>query len=143
MTDGSALQTNVCPVCGIHYAAPTAFFQARRTLSASKTGWWCPNGHNLVFTETEVDRERRRAQQAEQRIAQLQDELAGERRRADKEAMELTRVRKRLARGVCPCCNRTFDNLARHMATKHPEKDQRTCQPISRPPKRSRSCAAS
>jgi hypothetical protein len=22
---------------------------------------------------------------------------------------------------VCPCCNRSFQNLRRHMATKHPE----------------------
>jgi uncharacterized small protein (DUF1192 family) len=30
------------------------------------------------------------------------------------------RTKKRVAAGVCPCCNRTFENLARHMAGEHP-----------------------
>jgi dsDNA-binding SOS-regulon protein len=40
----------------------------------------------------------------------------------------LTRKKKQLARvhnGVCPCCNRTFQNLLRHMETKHPEYKKR------------------
>ena len=28
---------------------------------------------------------------------------------------------KRIHKGVCPCCNRSFTNLKRHMETKHPE----------------------
>lgn len=32
-----------------------------------------------------------------------------------------TRIKKRIAAGVCPCCNRTFQNLARHMENKHKE----------------------
>jgi len=33
----------------------------------------------------------------------------------------LTRMTNRIAFGVCPCCHRHFDNLQRHIATKHPE----------------------
>ena len=33
----------------------------------------------------------------------------------------LTRVKRRVGNGVCPCCNRTFKNLADHMTTKHPD----------------------
>jgi hypothetical protein len=29
-----------------------------------------------------------------------------------------------VANGVCPCCNRTFQNLARHMAGKHPDYEE-------------------
>lgn len=29
------------------------------------------------------------------------------------------KIEKRVANGVCPCCNRTFEDLARHMSTKH------------------------
>jgi hypothetical protein len=32
-----------------------------------------------------------------------------------------TRIKNRIAAGVCPCCNRTFKNLARHMGNKHPD----------------------
>ncbi len=33
----------------------------------------------------------------------------------------LTRVRKRVGNGVCPCCGRTFKQFAEHMQSKHPE----------------------
>ena len=32
----------------------------------------------------------------------------------------LTRQRKRAAAGMCPCCRRTFENVARHMESQHP-----------------------
>lgn len=32
-----------------------------------------------------------------------------------------TRLKNRAAHGVCPCCNRTFQQLARHMSAKHPD----------------------
>lgn len=35
---------------------------------------------------------------------------------------EGTRKLSRVQRGVCPCCKRSFSNLARHMEKKHPEK---------------------
>ena len=31
------------------------------------------------------------------------------------------RIEKRIHAGVCPCCNRSFPNLQRHMAAKHPD----------------------
>jgi hypothetical protein len=33
----------------------------------------------------------------------------------------VTRIKNRVSKGVCPCCNRTFVDLQRHMHTKHPE----------------------
>lgn len=32
-----------------------------------------------------------------------------------------TRLKKRIANGVCPCCNRSFKNLHLHMENQHPE----------------------
>ena len=32
-----------------------------------------------------------------------------------------TKLRNRAKYGVCPCCNRTFQQLAMHMQSKHPE----------------------
>jgi len=31
-----------------------------------------------------------------------------------------TRIKNRIANGVCPCCQRTFQNLGRHMKSQHP-----------------------
>ena len=36
----------------------------------------------------------------------------------------VTRLKKRAIAGVCPCCNRTFQQLAAHMAHKHPDYKQ-------------------
>lgn len=32
-----------------------------------------------------------------------------------------TRIKNRVKNGVCPCCNRHFENLERHMKGQHPE----------------------
>jgi hypothetical protein len=40
-------------------------------------------------------------------------------RRAEKAAK--TKLKKRIAAGVCPCCNRTFKQLSAHMQRQHPE----------------------
>ena len=32
-----------------------------------------------------------------------------------------TKLIKRIKNGICPCCNRTFKQLAAHMKNKHPE----------------------
>jgi len=33
----------------------------------------------------------------------------------------ITKIKKRVKHGICPCCNRTFKQLAAHMKNKHPE----------------------
>lgn len=33
---------------------------------------------------------------------------------------QVTKVKRRVSKGVCPCCNRTFENLARNMESQHP-----------------------
>lgn len=116
-----------CPVCGVHYGIDEAF---RKRVAGNGQGWYCTNGHNLSYKETDVDRQRKRADDAEQRIAaekgwskRLSDDLEAEQRRHSATKGQLTKTRKRIAAGVCPDCNRTFQNMARHMASKHPAHD--------------------
>lgn len=33
----------------------------------------------------------------------------------------VTRVKNRVSKGVCPCCNRYFEQLHKHMETQHPD----------------------
>jgi len=110
-----------CGTCGVWHAIPQQMFD-----TAYREGgyWHCPNGHSRGYGES----------QDEKRVKQLQSELAAEQRRknealeransatlrADIAEREAKRVKKRAHAGVCQCCNRTFTNLARHMATKHP-----------------------
>ena len=70
---------------------------------------------------------RREIAQQKKRTEWAQNDAKKERRRADHndrrrrgEKAAKTRIKNRIAAGVCPCCNRTFQNLARHMANKHP-----------------------
>jgi len=118
--------------CGIQHAVPASLRteQLRQHNDGKNVmGVYCPLGHTHVPAgEREVDRLQQRLQ-AEKRIleaereehAQTRAELdhTEHRRRAEKAAK--TRLKKRAAAGVCPCCNRTFENLARHMQSKHPD----------------------
>lgn len=66
--------------------------------------------------EAEYQRRMREQQKHDQTKAALKD--TENQRRAEKAAK--TRIKNRVASGICPCCNRTFKDLAAHMATKHP-----------------------
>jgi hypothetical protein len=90
----------------------------------------CPWGHSAVFSEgePEIDTIRRERDQLKQRIAYKEDMIREaearaerERRRANGYKGHATRITKRAKAGVCPCCNRTFKQLAQHMANKHPQ----------------------
>ena len=115
-----------CGRCGIEFAVPDSFYEERRKRGPA-LGWHCPNGHPRVFKESETDELKRERDRLQQQLAQKDDEIAQQRRyREEAERRhiaakgQITKLRNRVAHGVCPCCNRTFDNLARHMATKHP-----------------------
>ena len=112
----------VCPVCGIEYAAPQTFFAGRDDgRSGENKNWFCPNGHSLVFSDSEINRLRRERDRLQQQIAAKDDEIAAERRRRVSAEKKTKRVQKRAHAGVCPCCNRTFQDVVRHMQTKHPD----------------------
>ena len=113
-----------CPTCGVIFAI-TAEYEARRRQDGR--GFRCPNDHSMSYGQSEADKERdraanlaRRLEWAEGREVHLRDQLQATeyQRRAAKG--QLTKAKKRIAAGVCPCCNRTFQNLANHMAGQHP-----------------------
>lgn len=90
--------------------------------------FWCPNGHQQRYTKTEADRLREDLARAERERDRARANATHYRDQADAEQRahratkgQVTRLRKRVANGVCPCCNRSFANLARHMAGQHPD----------------------
>lgn len=112
-------ELSTCYKCGIQFAMPTWYRQKRIEDHAD---FYCPNGHAQHFSaETEAEIERRLRQRAEQQVARAEDEKLRALRREAALRSELNRHRKRAANGVCPCCNRSFVNMARHMKTQHPE----------------------
>jgi len=92
--------------------------------------FYCTFGHPQVFStgETTEDKLRRERDLLAQRIAQKDDEIKRQRelrehaeRRASAFKGKVTRLKNRAAAGVCPCCNRQFQNLKMHMENKHPD----------------------
>lgn len=119
------LDDKYCPTCFVHYAAPKAMFEKK-----NETGerWFCPNGHHIIYTQSalqkaqaEADKLRQERDQLKQNEAWWSDRLDRERKDHKAAKAQLKKVQTRVCNGVCPCCNRSFANLQRHMAGKHPD----------------------
>lgn len=115
-----------CGTCGERFCITDELYNV---LKRSQQTWHCPHGHQRYFPlgksreeklQEQLEEERRWRQRAEQRVAQARDEAEHQRRRANGYKGHATRITKRAKAGVCPCCNRSFENLRRHMQTKHP-----------------------
>jgi hypothetical protein len=97
-------------------------------LRKSGANFYCPAGHTLSFGESEVDKLRKEVEQAkaqagrlEGRVTHWRDQAAAAERSRIAYQGQATRLRNRIGKGVCPCCNRTFANVERHMSGQHPD----------------------
>jgi hypothetical protein len=103
--------------CGLSHAIPSDLYeQAKRRKDVVV---YCPLGHTWIFRDTDEERIKR----LDRRLEATRDLLRAEERSHSATRGHLTRAKKRerrVAAGVCPCCNRSFANLARHMAGQHP-----------------------
>lgn len=128
ITVQTAFVTHTCAThsCGVTFAVEEGFDSRRR---GDHRNFYCPNGHSLSYQgKTELQKERERAErlqrQVEAREADIrleQRRLASERRAHAATKGQLTKTKKRVANGVCPCCNRHFANVERHITHQHPE----------------------
>lgn len=108
-----------CYSCGVIFGMPAEMDRDRRQ---DRKSFWCPNGHAQSYIgKTEAEKERERAQKAEERSAALIAQLDQERASHSATKGQLTKTKKRIANGVCPCCHRSFVQLARHMKGQHPK----------------------
>jgi len=114
-------ENQTCAECGILFSAPSPYIAARRK---DGDAFHCPNGHYLTFGEGETEKLRRERDRLKQKQAELHDrhreDLDAERRRTAAAKGQVTKMKRRSAAGVCPCCNRTFKQLAAHMKNQHP-----------------------
>ena len=117
-----------CGECGAPIAFTEDHYNRLRADNDGGRGWWCPRGHNRLFRGTRVTELEKSLANTQQRLKWAEEGRAYQIMRAEtaersRSALRgaLTRTRKRVAAGVCPCCQRTFQQLARHMAAKHPD----------------------
>jgi hypothetical protein len=119
---------NQCGTCAVWHTIPEIVYNSCRR----EGGFWhCPNGHSRGWVkgadEIELENMRRERDRLKQQMAQKSDEAEEMRRRAVAAAIEASdaktkvrRLTKRAAAGTCPCCQRTFSNMAQHMKRQHP-----------------------
>jgi hypothetical protein len=106
----------MCGQCGMLFYVPEVW---RKDRQLTGKGFYCPNGHPRIYKESlEV--------QLRREIAEKERALEWEKSRANNLDNRLKRLRKRVAAGVCPHCQRTFKQLSEHMKTKHPGQLTRT-----------------
>ena len=112
------LEVDTCDGCGVVFAVPDGLMrkwrEGKRRLRCINPGCKWPSyipGTSLRQTNLRLTREKER----------LARRLEFERNSKAAIKGHLTRTKKRIAAGVCPCCKRTFQDLARHMNGQHPD----------------------
>ena len=119
----TALYVGDCPECGVIFGITTEMEARRRSDGAT---FYCPNGHSMSFGASEAARLKDELKRKQSSLDWYSN--ANQRERAAREAAEnslrttkghLTRAKNRARAGLCQDCNRTFQNVARHMQTKH------------------------
>lgn len=124
------LYIETCCECGVPFGITQDLY---KSLQKSGDSFYCTNGHAQHYT---------RKRELEEQLESAQAKLAEEQEAREwyatmyrKNSRELkntknslratkaahTRTKNRIANGVCPCCNRQFMNLHRHMETEHPD----------------------
>lgn len=126
------LKVITCPHCGGTFGLANGFYEDKRVNNSG--GWHCPYcaQERGFYGKTQAQRLQEKLNQEREASNRI---IAAERARHDQTREELrhteaqrrgekaakTKLKKRIQGGACPCCNRTFTNLERHMATKHPD----------------------
>jgi hypothetical protein len=105
-----------CWVCGCLFAVEAENYSVRKR--DNKT-LFCPNGCRLGFGESEASKFSKEV--ARLTAAKDQAEAAALKAKTERDAALKAKERqqKRVEKGVCVHCNRSFANLRRHMECKH------------------------
>lgn len=126
----TTLIVETCCRCHVTFAMPESLYRA--ALNHRGPGgrqFTCPMGHSQHYVgktdeeklREEADYQRTRAGRLAAERDQANAHLRGERAAKTRIRNDRDRIKTRVAAGVCPCCNRSFKNLHRHMESQHPD----------------------
>lgn len=118
--------------CGIQHGIPQDLYNhvlRQRNNGERQQDIYCPLGHAWTFAgqgtaerlRLENERLERVIESRRRSIEVLRQERDHEKRKVAAAKGRITKLKKRIAKGVCPCCNRYFPALHRHVAQEHPE----------------------
>lgn len=120
------LRVEQCYKCQCLFAIPMDLYKRARI--DSNVSFYCPHGHGQSYTKSEVSVLKEQLESKERQLQWKQEQIESKNRqikqldysvRAQKAAK--TKILNRVKNGVCPCCNRSFQNLQNHFKIKHPE----------------------
>lgn len=118
-----------CFWCNSDMWIPPSLYEAALA-GREKIAFYCAYGHSqhYVTSQSETEKLRLERDRLKQNTARLEQERLealstanAQRDRALKAEGALKRLKKRSAAGACPCCKRTFSNMATHIRKQHPE----------------------
>lgn len=129
------LYTQTCCDCHMTFGVPDAFDAARRE---DHRRFFCPNGHGLSYydkseadklreqlaaKDREIAAQRSRVEAEQKRVAEARAQRDTAQRSLSATKAVVTRTKKKIVAGRCPCCSHQFKDLKVHMATQHPAYD--------------------
>ncbi len=121
----ATMYVETCCNCGVLFGMPRTL---NNSLRETQRTFYCPNGHPQLYTKSTADKLKDRLDEQDRDFKEKQrwaeENLTIAYRRVGEETKkrkDAEKIIKRIHKGVCPCCDRTFSNLANHMKTKHPE----------------------
>jgi len=128
LTVSTELTTITCAGCGGIYAISRNYLEEACRRGRFEQCWTCPYCKVWRgYGQTEADRLKKQIADLERSKASLENQRRDAQREADhfrksRDGIRgaLVKERKRIGHGVCPCCHSSFENLRRHMSTKHP-----------------------
>ncbi len=121
MTTTSAFLTMYnqnCIECGVCFGVPNSFDEERRR---DGNCFYCPNGHSQHYSDTRERQLARELAKKDQQLAASNEEIKRQRQRVSAQKRIVTRLKKKVALGTCPCCDKLFPDLSSHIATEHPD----------------------
>jgi len=115
-----------CACCGMSFGVPDRFIEKRRRDHES---FFCPSGCSNYFPgKSDEEKLREEVRRAKKTASFFEAEAEREKRSREAEQRShratrghLTRTKQRVQGGVCPCCDKTFAVLAKHMKAAHPD----------------------
>lgn len=113
--------TEDCCNCGVAFAI-TRELRDRRV--EDHKPFYCPNGHSQSYTgKTEAQKLTEQLERVKVQRDHARDETERQKRLAAAAKGQVTKMRNRAARGVCPQdgCKRSFTDLQSHVETCHPQ----------------------
>ena len=116
-----------CGCCGGTYAINERYHEKQEQVGGSwncpycKVSWGFANNNENARLRKQLKQAQKSKEWAQQDARHEREQKEEWKRKEQGQRSAKTRIKNRVAKGVCPCCNRTFMNLQKHMAGQHPD----------------------